>query len=141
MAEKKTTKATASSTSKVAKRTRGSKSTQTKASVSNEKDLAEGTVLQVIGPIVDVQFPDNKKLPDINNALKVQRIDGSELTIEVSIDLGDSVVRTIAMDSTDGLTRGMKVLDTRLHLIVIKSFTIHRVKTNSQTIVNFLKFL
>ncbi|SYW16387.1 F0F1 ATP synthase subunit beta [Oenococcus oeni] len=112
MAEKKTTKATASSTSKVAKRTRGSKSTQTKASVSNEKDLAEGTVLQVIGPIVDVQFPDNKKLPDINNALKVQRIDGSELTIEVSIDLGDSVVRTIAMDSTDGLTRGMKVLDT-----------------------------
>ncbi len=112
MAEKKTTKATASSTSKVAKRTRGSKSTQTKASVSNKKNLAQGTVLQVIGPIVDVQFPDNAKLPDINNALKVQQADGSELTIEVSIDLGDSVVRTIAMDSTDGLTRGMKVFDT-----------------------------
>ncbi|MCV3297190.1 MAG: F0F1 ATP synthase subunit beta [Oenococcus sp.] len=74
--------------------------------------MAVGTIIQIIGPIVDVQFPDDAKLPDINNALKVQKADGTELTIEVSIDLGDNVVRTIAMDSTDGLTRGMKVLDT-----------------------------
>ncbi len=68
-----------------------------------------------MGPVVDVMFEED--LPEINHALKIER--GKEakagspesLTLEVSLHLGDNVVRTIAMDSTDGLTRGMEVLD------------------------------
>src|SRR6476620_3326761 len=74
-----------------------------------------GTVTQVIGPAVDVAFPPNA-LPPIYNALKLTNasIDSEKenLTLEVAQNLGDGVVRCIAMDSTDGLTRGAKVRDT-----------------------------
>ena len=73
--------------------------------------MSYGKVVQVIGPVVDVQFPLNESLPDINNALTVEREDGSKLVIEVALELGDGVMRTIAMDSTDGLQRGAKVVD------------------------------
>ncbi len=73
--------------------------------------MSYGKVVQVIGPVVDVQFPLSESLPDINNALTVEREDGSKLVIEVALELGDGVMRTIAMDSTDGLQRGAKVVD------------------------------
>jgi F-type H+-transporting ATPase subunit beta len=71
-----------------------------------------GQVVQVIGPVVDIAFPSDTKIPDINNALVIEKGDQTTLTVEVSLSLGDGVVRTIAMDSTDGLQRGMTVTDT-----------------------------
>lgn len=75
-----------------------------------------GKIIQVMGPVVDVQF--TGEMPQINNALeiKVKPEDNNgveiNLTLEVSLFLGSGVLRTIAMDSTDGLTRGMEVIDT-----------------------------
>ncbi|KRN89004.1 F0F1 ATP synthase subunit beta [Ligilactobacillus ceti] len=74
--------------------------------------MSSGKVIQVIGPVVDVQFPLDQALPQINNALNVTRADGSNLVIEVALELGDGVMRAIAMDSTDGLQRGAEVVDT-----------------------------
>ena len=68
-----------------------------------------GKVTQVIGAVVDVQFDGH--LPYILNALEVQDND-IRLVLEVSQHLGESTVRTIAMDATEGLVRGQKVLDT-----------------------------
>ena len=66
-----------------------------------------GKVTQVIGAVVDVQFED--KLPKILNALEVDVPEGSErLVLEVAQHLGENTVRTIAMESTDGLVRGQK---------------------------------
>ncbi len=74
-----------------------------------------GKVVQVIGPVVDVEFPDGK-LPKILNALKLTNPGIStgkdNLTLEVAQHLGESTVRAIAMDTTDGLVRGMAVRDT-----------------------------
>ncbi len=71
-------------------------------------DRALGRVVQIIGPVVDVEFPE-AQLPEIYDALVIDREDGSELVLEVEQHLGESRVRTIAMDSTDGLTRGTPV--------------------------------
>jgi F-type H+-transporting ATPase subunit beta len=77
--------------------------------------VAAGKVLQVIGPVVDVEFADGK-LPKILNALKCTNPGISSakenLTLEVAQHLGENTVRTIAMDTTDGLVRGMTVRDT-----------------------------
>ena len=74
-----------------------------------------GRVLQVLGAVVDVEFADGK-LPAILNALKLKNTSISDeednLTLEVALQLGDNVVRTIAMDTTDGLQRGVAVRDT-----------------------------
>ena len=72
------------------------------------KKLANGRVVQVIGPVVDAQFPADA-VPEILDALTIQREDGNELVLEVQQHLGENRVRTIAMDSTDGLTRGTTV--------------------------------
>ena len=77
-----------------------------------------GQVVQVIGPVVDIAFPSDAKIPDINNALVIDKDDESTLTVEVSLSLGDGVVRTIAMDSTDGLRRGMTATDTESSISV-----------------------
>ncbi|MFC7053201.1 F0F1 ATP synthase subunit beta [Hansschlegelia quercus] len=69
---------------------------------------AVGRITQVIGPVVDVQFDGH--LPAILNALETQN-NGSRLVLEVAQHLGESTVRTIAMDSTEGLTRGQEVKD------------------------------
>ena len=74
--------------------------------------MSQGEIVQVIGPVVDVAFPLDNKLPEINNALKVLKQDDSSIILEVALELGDGVLRTIAMESTDGLQRGMKVEDT-----------------------------
>jgi len=76
--------------------------------------MSSGKIVQVIGPVVDVEFPlDAGQLPDINNALVVYKNDEnkSKVVLEVALELGDGVVRTIAMESTDGLQRGMEVVD------------------------------
>ena len=72
-----------------------------------------GRVTQVMGPVIDVRFEHNE-VPEINNALvlDVERDVGTvSLTLEVALQLGDDVVRTIAMDSTDGVKRGTEVRD------------------------------
>ncbi len=70
-----------------------------------------GKVSQVMGAVVDVVFEDGH-LPDIYNALNVDRGEDGTLVLEVAQHLGDAVVRTVAMDSTDGLVRGHSVSDT-----------------------------
>ena len=70
-----------------------------------------GRVVQIIGPVVDIRFED-KKLPNLYNAIIIEKNDGSTLTVEVAQHIGDDVVRTISMGSTDGLVRNMKAIDT-----------------------------
>ena len=73
-----------------------------------------GQIVQVIGAVVDVAFPDGK-LPNIFNALVIKNVNNPnapELVCEVAQHLGNNVVRTIAMDATDGLVRGMEAVDT-----------------------------
>jgi F-type H+-transporting ATPase subunit beta len=78
--------------------------------------MNKGKIVQVMGPVIDVSFDEG--LPEINHALKVN-ISAEDnnnvevkLTLEVSLHLGNNIVRTIAMDSTDGIVRGMEVIDT-----------------------------
>jgi F-type H+-transporting ATPase subunit beta len=77
--------------------------------------MSDGKVIQVMGPVVDVEFPEGD-LPPIFTALHVTNpaIDDTpdNLVVEVALHLGDNVVRTLAMDTTDGLVRGMKVKNT-----------------------------
>jgi F-type H+-transporting ATPase subunit beta len=80
--------------------------------------MSTGKIVQVIGPVVDVEFEPGR-LPAIYNALLVQGVENKDifaysekLTLEVAQHLGESQVRTVAMASTDGLTRGMGVVDT-----------------------------
>jgi F-type H+/Na+-transporting ATPase subunit beta len=72
---------------------------------------ATGRILQITGPVVDVQFPADM-LPEIYNALEVTKDDGTVLTLETQSHLGNDAVRSVAMSSTDGLRRGVDVLDT-----------------------------
>ena len=72
-----------------------------------------GEILQVVGPVVDVSFEKTGGyLPEIFDALEIKREDGSTLVLEVEQHIGEDTVRTIAMDSTDGLHRGMPVIPT-----------------------------
>jgi F-type H+-transporting ATPase subunit beta len=72
-----------------------------------------GHVKQVIGPVVDVSFSgEGIKLPEIYNALEIKRPSGDVLVLEVQQHLGEDSVRAVAMDSTDGLSRGTEVVDT-----------------------------
>ncbi|HIY93157.1 MAG TPA: F0F1 ATP synthase subunit beta, partial [Candidatus Companilactobacillus pullicola] len=73
---------------------------------------SKGKVIQVIGPVVDVEFAIDGDLPEINDALKVKKSDGSEITLEVALELGDGALRAISMSSTDGLQRGAEVINT-----------------------------
>ena len=70
-----------------------------------------GKISQIMGAVVDVTFEDGN-LPEIMNALNVEREDERDLILEVAQHLGDSTVRTVAMDSTDGLVRGVDAKDT-----------------------------
>ncbi len=70
--------------------------------------MSQGKIVQIIGPVVDVEFP-REILPKVYDALKLAE---GELTLEVQQQLGDGIVRTIAMGSTDGLKRGLGVLNT-----------------------------
>tara|TARA_Y100000588_G_scaffold177467_1_gene191494 strand:- start:889 stop:2280 length:1392 start_codon:yes stop_codon:yes gene_type:complete len=70
----------------------------------------QGKISQIMGAVVDVEFTDGN-LPKIMNALEIERDDNSSLILEVAQHLGDSTVRTVAMDTTDGLVRGHAVKD------------------------------
>src|ERR1044071_233811 len=69
-----------------------------------------GKIKQIIGAVVDVQF--EGKLPEIYNALELKRQSGESLILEAQQHLGEDSVRCIAMDGTEGLVRGMEVIDT-----------------------------
>ena len=71
-----------------------------------------GKIAQVIGPVVDVSFTDNANLPKIYDALYIEKENGQRIVLEVQQHLGEDRVRTIAMDATEGLIRGMQVMDT-----------------------------
>jgi F-type H+/Na+-transporting ATPase subunit beta len=72
----------------------------------------KGYIKQIIGPVVDVAFPGaDVSLPEIYNALLITRPNGEELILECQSHLGQDSVRAVAMDATDGLTRGMEVVD------------------------------
>ncbi|HYW36257.1 MAG TPA: F0F1 ATP synthase subunit beta, partial [Balneolaceae bacterium] len=73
--------------------------------------MNKGKVAQIIGPVVDVDF-DQGEIPPVLNALYIEREDDSKIYLEVALHLGENRVRTIAMDSTDGLVREMEVVDT-----------------------------
>ena len=73
--------------------------------------MNQGKILEVVGARVDLDFSEGT-LPDILNAVKVQRYDGSELILEVQQHLGEHRVRAVAMDTTDGLVRGTVAIDT-----------------------------
>jgi F-type H+-transporting ATPase subunit beta len=82
------------------------------ATATNGSGKNTGTIIQVIGPTVDVRY-EPKHLPPINQALLIENAErGIHLTVEVALHIGDEVVRCIAMASTDGLVRGMPVRDT-----------------------------
>lgn len=78
--------------------------------MSNSDQQTEGSILTIRGPVVDVQFPPGR-LPPLRQALRITR-EGGDLILEVAQHLGDSAVRAIAMDSTDGLRRADRVVDT-----------------------------
>ena len=76
--------------------------------------VSQGRIVQVIGPVIDVEFPPDA-LPEINYALTVDRTVGGEkqtITAEVALHIGDSMVRAICMAPADGLQRGAKVTNT-----------------------------
>ncbi len=72
--------------------------------------MNDGKVLEIVGARVDLDFSEGK-LPDILNAIEVQRADGTTLVLEVQQHLGENRVRAIAMDTTDGLVRGTRAID------------------------------
>lgn len=93
--------------------------------------MNKGYILQVMGPVVDVQF-EAGNMPNLLNALEVNidKGDGKKekLVLEVSLHIGDNAVRTIAMSSTDGLSRGAEVIDTGAPIQVpVGNFTLGRV--------------
>lgn len=70
-----------------------------------------GKVSQIIGPVVDVEFSgENNSLPKIYDALEIKKTDGTKLILEVQSHIGEETVRTISMDSTDGLSRGTEAI-------------------------------
>ena len=81
-----------------------------------------GKISQVLGAVVDVSF--EEELPSIMNALEVDN-NGNKLILEVAQHLGENAVRTIAMDSTEGLVRGQTATDSAPEIISINSFVIN----------------
>jgi len=72
-----------------------------------------GRISQIIGPVIDVTFDEKVPLPNIYEALEVTNEQGNVIVLECQQDIGENAVRTVAMDSTDGLSRGMEVISTR----------------------------
>lgn len=69
-----------------------------------------GKISQIIGPVVDVHFDDKQTMPDIYHALEVKDKQGNSVILECQQDIGENTLRTIAMDSTDGLSRGLEAV-------------------------------
>lgn len=87
--------------------------------MANEQQGQVGKIVQVMGAVVDIAFSDDQELPAIYNAIHVKDEEGTvpvDVICETMQHLGDGVVRTVAMSSTDGMVRGMKAVDTGLLL-------------------------
>jgi len=85
-----------------------------------------GKVAQIIGPVVDVVFNGKDvELPKIYDSLEITRKDGTILVLEVQSHIGENTVRTISMDSTDGLSRGYEVVGTGnpIQMPILQTFT------------------
>ena len=85
--------------------------------MKNVKEDLIGIIVQAVGPVIDVKF-EGKHLPEILTALRIPLPAGKSLTIEVMQHIGDDVVRCVAMGSTDGLMRGMEVINTEAPISV-----------------------
>ncbi len=79
--------------------------------MSDKKEQTLGKVIEAVGPVIDVRF-DDKHLPALLTALKIEISKGKSLTVEVMQHIGDDTVRCVAMGATEGVSRGMKVIDT-----------------------------
>ena len=77
--------------------------------MAENKSKSLGTITQIVGAVLDIQF-ENGQLPEINDAVEIHRTDGDTLVVEVAQHLGDNTVRCIAMGPTDGLVRGMEAV-------------------------------
>ena len=82
-----------------------------------ETKLVKGKIVQVVGPIIDVEFS-NQHLPELLTALTIDLGEGKKLTIEVAQHIGDDVVRAVSMGPTEGLVRGMEVISTESPITV-----------------------
>ena len=71
-----------------------------------------GKVAQIIGPVIDVEFESGTVIPKIYDSLEIANADGTKLVLEVQSHVGENTVRTISMDSTDGLSRGVEAVAT-----------------------------
>jgi F-type H+/Na+-transporting ATPase subunit beta len=83
-----------------------------KISKSFMKNSVTGKIAQIIGPVVDVAFDDEGTLPKIYDALEVTNDNGEVIVLECQQDIGENTIRSVAMDSTDGLRRGMEAVST-----------------------------
>ena len=83
-----------------------------KESKITKENAYDGVIVEAVGPVVDVRF-EQKHLPEILTALVIPLGEEKSLTVEVMQHIGDDVVRCVAMGATDGLVRGMKVINTR----------------------------
>ena len=73
--------------------------------------ITKGKIVQAVGPIIDVQF-ENQHLPELLTALVIKLDEEHSLTIEVAQHIGDDIVRCVAMGATEGIVRGLEVIDT-----------------------------
>ena len=78
--------------------------------------MTSGKIAQIVGPVIDVEFSSESGLPKIYDSLEIEKADGTKLVLEVQAHIGENMVRTIAMDSSDGLSRGAAVSYTHLTL-------------------------
>jgi F-type H+/Na+-transporting ATPase subunit beta len=85
--------------------------------MATKKDYLVGTIVQAVGPVIDVRFEEGH-LPSLLTALKVELPGGKELTTEVLQHIGDDTVRSVSMGPTEGLVRGMKVINTETPISV-----------------------
>ena len=76
------------------------------------EQTVKGKISQIIGAVIDVKFDETAVLPDIYDALEITKDNGEKLILECQQDIGENTMRCIAMDSTDGLRRGMEVIAT-----------------------------
>lgn len=89
--------------------------------------MSKGRIAQVMGPVVDIEF-ERGNLPEIYNAISIEREGTTAITVEASIHLGDNMVRCVSMSSTDGLVRGMEAVDSGKPISVpVGSSTLGRV--------------
>src|SRR3712207_3675442 len=107
--------------------------------VTSTEKASISAITQIIGPVVDVEFPSGK-MPQIYNALKIEGKNAAgqdvSVTCEVQQLLGDNQVRAVAMSSTDGLVRGMEVVDTgALISVPVGAATLGRIFKDRKSVV------